>query len=676
MSEIGKMFTTLGFKVDDAGLTELQTKLSQIRATTAQFATSLGTVSDKLGEVKRKVSELNKVLNKDSKSSTAKGSTQYYSKLSSYIERVDKAHDSMVAKAPNIISAMNKIRASVNRTANSWERYATAIKEAQKHMKGISPKSGAQGAGKVTYNIKNITNNYNGGSRGGSGGSGQPPRPSPNQPTGDSGNTIIPLGGVRDFFRSMTPATMLAGGAVSAGYAMKEVVDAGREVQKMQTIMLMASNGQRDQLEHNLNFVKSVSTEMGISYNEFGNAYAKMLSATKDTSGLDLEQKEKLFKDLSTYMVTIGTSADDQKGVFRALTQMFTKGKVQAEEMLQMAERGVPAYAEIKKAYMSMGRTAEQFEKDQQKGLLEPSEILPIMAKNLSHLAVSTGAYDQAIRSSQASQQRFITQLNLASHAIMQGGLDKALSKMFDGLSELVEVLVPVIQGIGVATKSIYDVISAITSWYSENPRLAGTLQVIIALLVVYVVSARSAVGATYALGAAVTALAKRYAFLLLKITAVILILKVLHDIAKYQKDGEFGWVSVVDAQFQVLYSSIHLAYERLRLFYELLKVAPSLAISNLVNPNNNAPNSEPSTIENGVNILKRSSPFGGAYEFSKGLWEKVTSMSNQSAPNTTGVSGTTSYLAVEIKQDGRIVGKESFNLGDSAHRSIIVRNA
>ena len=53
----------------------------------------------------------------------------------------------------------------------------------------------------------------------------------------------------------------------------------------------------------------------------------------------------------------------------------------------------------------------------------------------------------------------------------------------------------------------------------------------------------------------------------------------------------------------------------------------------------------------------------------------KLQSMDILKAPNTTGGSGTTSSLAVEIKQDGRVVGRESFNLGDSAHRSIIVRN-
>ena len=670
MAQIAQMFTTLGFKVDDAGLKELETKLSQIRATTAQFATSLGEVADKLGVVKRKVSELNKVLNKDSKSSTSKGATQYYSKLSSYIERVDKAHDSLVLKAPNITSAMNKIRGSVNKTANAWERYGVAIKEAKKHMNGISPKSGAQGAGNVKTTINNITNNYNGGSRGAGGGSGTP-RPNPNQPTGDSGNTIVPLGGVRDFFRSMTPATMLAGGAVSAGYVMKEVVDAGREVQKMQTVMLMASNGQRAQLEHNLEFVKSVSNEIGISYNEFGNAYAKMLSATKDTKGLGLEQKEKMFKDLSTYMVTIGTSADDQKGVFRALTQMFTKGKVQAEEMLQMAERGVPAYAEIKKAYMSMGRTAEQFEKDQIKGLLKPHEILPIMAKNLSHLATSTGAYDQALRSSQASQQRFVDQLKLASHAIMQGGLDKALATMFDGLTEIVKVLVPVIQGIGIAIKSVYDLVSAIITWYGENPKLGATIVSLTALMVIWTASGATATGTAIAMTFALGNLARQFLLLAKRIVPAIALLIAFRDIAKYHKDGEYNWVSVLSAEFGVLYARINLAYQTLRVFFATLKVAPTQAFGVFFENHDKNSTTPKSFGEKAVEWYKNTTPFGGMQKLGGTIIDKLTS-SSQAPTNVS--RGTSSYLAVDIKQNGQTVATENFNLGNSAHRSLILQ--
>ena len=670
MAQIAQMFTTLGFKVDDAGLKELETKLSQIRATTAQFATSLGEVADKLGVVKRKVSELNKVLNKDSKSSTSKGATQYYSKLSSYIERVDKAHDSLVLKAPNITSAMNKIRGSVNKTANAWERYGVAIKEAKKHMNGISPKSGAQGAGNVKTTINNITNNYNGGSRGAGGGSGTP-RPNPNQPTGDSGNTIVPLGGVRDFFRSMTPATMLAGGAVSAGYAVKEVVEAGREVQKMQTVMLMASDGQKDQLDHNLKFVKDSAVEMGISYTEFGNAYAKMLSATKD-SDLSLKSKEDMFTNLSKYMVAIGTTADDQKGVFRALTQMFTKGKVQAEEILQMAERGVPAAMEIKKAALQgLKMTEKEFDLAQKKGLLDPSKLLPLMSKALGDLAVKTGAYDQAVKSSVASQERLITKWKIFAHVIMQGGLDKALSKIFNGLGDLIEILTPFIQGIGIAIKSVYDLVSAIITWYGENPKLGATIVSLTALMVIWTASGATATGTAIAMTFALGNLARVFLLLAKRIVPAIALFIAFRDIAKYHKDGEYNWVSVLSAEFGVLYARINLAYQTLRVFFATLKVAPTQAFGVFFENHDKNSTTPKSFGEKAVEWYKNMTPIGGMQKLGGTIIDKLTS-SSQAPTNVS--RGTSSYLAVDIKQNGQTVATENFNLGNSAHRSLILQ--
>ena len=670
MAQIAQMFTTLGFKVDDAGLKELETKLSQIRATTAQFATSLGEVADKLGVVKRKVSELNKVLNKDSKSSTSKGATQYYSKLSSYIERVDKAHDSLVLKAPNITSAMNKIRGSVNKTANAWERYGVAIQEAKKHMNGISPKSGAQGAGNVKTTINNITNNYNGGSRG-AGGSGQPPRPNPSQPQGDGGNTIVPLSGVRDFFRSMTPATMLAGGAVSAGYALKEAVQAGREVQKMQTVMLMASDGQKDQLDHNLKFVKDSAQEMGISYTEFGSAYAKMLSATKD-SDLSLKSKEDMFTNLSKYMVAIGTTAEDQKGVFRALTQMFTKGKVQAEEILQMAERGVPAAMEIKKAALQgLKMTEKEFDLAQKKGLLDPSKLLPLMSKALGDLAVKTGAYAQATKSSAAAQERLNTQLKLFAHAIMQGGLDKALAKMFDGLTEIVKVLVPVIQGIGIAIKSVYDLVSAIITWYGENPKLGATIVSLTALMVIWTASGATATGTAIAMTFALGNLARVFLLLAKRIVPVIALFIAFRDIAKYHKDGEYNWVSVLSAEFGVLYARINLAYQTLRVFFATLKVAPTQAFGVFFENHDKNSTTPKSFGEKAVEWYKNMTPLGGMQKLGGTIIDKLTS-SSQAPTNVS--RGTSSYLAVDIKQNGQTVATENFNLGNSTHRSLILQ--
>lgn len=670
MAQIAQMFTTLGFKVDDAGLKELETKLSQIRATTAQFATSLGEVADKLGVVKRKVSELNKVLNKDSKSSTSKGATQYYSKLSSYIERVDKAHDSLVLKAPNITSAMNKIRGSVNKTANAWERYGVAIKEAKKHMNGISPKSGAQGAGNVKTTINNITNNYNGGSRGAGGGSGTP-RPNPSQPQGDGGSTIVPLGGIKDFFRSMTPATMLAGGAVSAGYALKEVVQAGREVQKMQTVMLMASDGQKDQLDHNLKFVKDSAQEMGISYTEFGSAYAKMLSATKD-SDLSLKSKEDMFTNLSKYMVAIGTTADDQKGVFRALTQMFTKGKVQAEEILQMAERGVPAAMEIKKAALQgLKMTEKEFDLAQKKGLLDPSKLLPLMSKALGDLAVKTGAYDQAVKSSVASQERLITKWKIFAHVIMQGGLDKALSKIFNGLGDLIEILTPFIQGVALAIGGIFDLVKIIGVWYAENPKLGATIVSLTALMVIWTASGATATGTAIAMTFALGNLARLFLLLAKRVVPAIALFIAFRDIAKYHKDGEYNWVSVLSAEFGVLYARINLAYQTLRVFFATLKVAPTQAFGVFFENHDKNSTTPKSFGEKAVEWYKNMTPLGGMHKLGGTIIDKLTS-SSQAPTNVS--RGTSSYLAVDIKQNGRTVATENFNLGNSTHRSLILQ--
>lgn len=669
MAQIAQMFTTLGFKVDDAGLKELDTKLSQIRATTAQFATSLGVVADKLGVVKRKVSELNKVLNKDSKSSTSKGATEYYSKLSNYIERVDKAHDSLVVKAPTITSSMNKIRDSVKKASKAWERYGVAIKEAKKHMGGISPKSGVQGAGNVKTTINNITNNYNG-SRGAGGSSGSgTPRPNPNQPQGDSGSTIIPLGGVRDFFRSMTPATMMAGGAVSAGYALKEVVNAGREVQKMQTVMLMASDGQKDQLDHNLKFVKDSAMEMGISYTEFGSAYAKMLSATKD-SDLSLKSKEDMFTNLSQYMVAIGTTADDQKGVFRALTQMFTKGKVQAEEILQMAERGVPAAMEIKKAALEgLKMTEKEFDLAQKKGLLDPSKLLPLMAKALGDLAVKTGAYAQAVNSSAAAQERLNTKWKFFAHAIMQGGLDKALSKIFDGLGDLIEILTPLVQGIMLAIGGIVDLVKIIGVWYAENPKLGATIVSLTALMVIWTASGATATGTAITMSVALYNLSKYFVLLAKRILPVIILFKAFYDVAQYHKDGEYGWVSVLSAQFELLYARIHLAYNTLRVFWETLKIAPKNALGTLFNTT-----TDPNATTSEKIVAPTSSTF--KYLFMEGVLgiANLLSSSNTSPPSDVVGNNSQNTLAIDIQQNGKTVATENFDLGNSTHRSLILK--
>ena len=557
-SEIAKMFTTLGFKVDMTGLNEFESKLRQLRASSATFARNLNVVGDKLDKVRKKVSSLNSVLNKDLKA-TGSGTSQYYSKLASYVERVDKAHNKLNSTTPSVISSLNRIRSSVHRSSNAWERYAQAVTAAKQSLRGLSGGSGLGSGGRITINNRNITNNYYGGGRGGGSGS---PSGRPGQGQGAQGSNTTILGGISGFMRSMTPATMLAGGAVSAGFAVKEVVQAGREVQKMQNVMLMASKGNQEVLKQNLGFVEASAKEMGISYVEFGQAYSKMLMAT-DTSALATKDKEKMFKDLSAYMVAIGQSEEDQKGTFRALTQMFTKGKIQAEEMLQMAERGVPAASMIKKAAMeSLKITSAEYEKLQQKGLLDPAKILPKFAEMLGEQARSTGAFAKAVSNDVAAQQRLKDEWKKFSFTIMSSGLSEGLGKLFNGLANLLQILSPLAKEIMGVVKSLSKLVYWSMRGASESKGLSLAIIVLLGILLRYRLILRGVALASGSLSVALGILIRTLAILFLKAFIIVGVFWAIHKVMTALDDkaaGKLTWMDVWEAKLELLRANLML---------------------------------------------------------------------------------------------------------------------
>lgn len=557
-SEIAKMFTTLGFKVDMTGLNEFESKLRQLRASSANFARNLNVVGDKLDKVRKKVSSLNSVLNKDLKA-TGSGTSQYYSKLASYVERVDKAHNKLNSTTPSVISSLNRIRSSVHRSSNAWERYAQAVTAAKQSLRGLSGGSGLGSGGRITINNRNITNNYYGGGRGGGSGS---PSGRPGQGQGAQGSNTTILGGISGFMRSMTPATMLAGGAVSAGFAVKEVVQAGREVQKMQNVMLMASKGNQEVLKQNLGFVEASAKEMGISYVEFGQAYSKMLMAT-DTSALATKDKEKMFKDLSAYMVAIGQSEEDQKGTFRALTQMFTKGKIQAEEMLQMAERGVPAASMIKKAAMeSLKITSAEYEKLQQKGLLDPAKILPKFAEMLGEQARSTGAFAKAVSNDVAAQQRLKDEWKKFSFTIMSSGLSEGLGKLFNGLADLLQILSPLAKEIMGVVKSLSKLVYWSMRGASESKGLSLAIIALLGILLRYRLILRGVALASGSLSVALGILIRTLAILFLKAFVIVGVFWAIHKVMTALDDkaaGKLTWMDVWEAKLELLRANLML---------------------------------------------------------------------------------------------------------------------
>lgn len=81
--------------------------------------------------------------------------------------------------------------------------------------------------------------------------------------------------------------------------------------------------------------ISSLAQQLGLDIDDTAHSFANFLKLQFPES-----EAKKLIK-LGADMQALGNSADDIQGIFRALGQIKSKGRVQAEEVLQLAERGV-----------------------------------------------------------------------------------------------------------------------------------------------------------------------------------------------------------------------------------------------------------------------------------------------------------------------------------------------
>ena len=189
--------------------------------------------------------------------------------------------------------------------------------------------------------------------------------------------------------------------------------------------------------------------------------------------------------------------------------------------------------------------------------------------------------------------------------------------------------------------------------------------------MVIWTASGATATGTAIAMTFALGNLARVFLLLAKRIVPAIALFIAFRDIAKYHKDGEYNWVSVLSAEFGVLYARINLAYQTLRVFFATLKVAPTQAFGVFFENHDKNSTTPKSFGEKAVEWYKNMTPIGGMQKLGGTIIDKLTS-SSQAPTNVS--RGTSSYLAVDIKQNGQTVATENFNLGNSAHRSLILQ--
>ena len=523
--KIASLFASVGFNIDTTDLTKLDAHLRTIRGNTANLSRNLRVVNTQLNTTSTRMKNLARA---------AEAVTKFNNLGGKYVTLAVKVKESEVAIArfgrvlKLIEPRLDSTNFRLSTTVRSYQELAAAVRQANQEL--------SRTPNRPPRPISPL-----GGGHGGSGGSGG---------GGAAGAGF--LGGLLGAVGRFTPAGMVGGTALTTGaVGVNEVRKAGQDIQRMENMLLFSTNAKDAagaQLEYarNLEFVRKESLRLGLDTAELGKAFAQVNMSAGDK--LSEEARKKMFTDMSEYIMVTGAGQEDQKLIFKAVHQMFSLGRIMAEEMNQLTERGVPRQQlyDIAKNKYGVKDTAAVMDL-QKKGKLKPEDLLPLLFEQFAKKSRDTGAFAKMQESSIFKQNQFKVALKQMSSDIMNAGLDKALATFFEVLTAGIPHLLTFMKGLGGVAKGIseiakvvYDAVEAWVLWIGQNSQLVLNLSLMIGL---FAILASKVTGTTLAFGG----LGKLIRVLGLRVFPVIaLFLALFYLFKEYDRyvKGEDSWMS------------------------------------------------------------------------------------------------------------------------------------
>lgn len=304
--QIAKMFASLGFNIDMGDLNKFESLLKTTKTDMGEFARLTQNAHKSVTALSKKINTLNNSLQG---TDVVKSVTKYQKAFNNYSANVAKMEGVLMTFIPvadATLTVIKRVTVGVDSGALAWANYATNAGLASKSL--MTLKSNLIGTNAARVQSAGVLNK------------GNSPR----------GTTRPQESGIPDtpaFFKPLLPTGMGVGGALGAGYAVKELVAAGREVQRMDSAVLAVSRNTED-YANNLAFIRSDADRLGIDFIELGQSYGKTFAAAKGV--MTTKQIQTMFSGITEYMTAVKLSAEDQKGALRAVAQMFSKDAVQA----------------------------------------------------------------------------------------------------------------------------------------------------------------------------------------------------------------------------------------------------------------------------------------------------------------------------------------------------------
>ena len=518
--KIASLFASVGFDIDTTDLNKLDGHLRNIRGSTALLSRNLRSVNTQLSTTTSRMKSL---------ANAAEAVTKFNNLGGKYVALAVKVKDSEVAIArfgrvlKLIEPRLDSTNFRLSQVTHSWMGLTAAVRGANSELSRVPNKT-----------PRPVSGSYGGYS----GGKYQ----SATNPT-HFGTGF--LGGIASTLGRFTPTGLVGSGAATgAAVGLNEVRKAGQDQQRMENMLLFSTKSQ-EEYGRSLEFVRKESLRLGLNSVELGKAFAQVNMSAREK--LTEEQRRKMFTQASEYIMVTGAGQEDQKLIFKAMNQMFSLGRIMAEEMNQLTERGVPRqmiYDVAKEVYKV--KTTEDVLKLQENGQLDPAKILPLVFERFAKQARDTGAFSKMQSSSIVSQNRFQESLRQAADDIMDSGLDKALATFFDILNGRLPYVVAFIKGLGGVikgvseiTKVVWSAVEGLGAVIGANSQLVLNFSVLLGIFAVLTARVTGATLVFGRLGALLATLGRRIPLIAMLLTLFYL----FKEYDRYVK-GEDSWMA------------------------------------------------------------------------------------------------------------------------------------
>ena len=152
-------------------------------------------------------------------------------------------------------------------------------------------------------------------------------------------------------------------------------------------LLMKRVTGTTSEAAESMTYLIRESKAYGLQLKQMTQRYSKFYAAAKQ-AGLTVKETRDIFSSVAKVSGIVGLKADELSGVFLALEQMLSKGKVTTEELRrQLGERlpgafGIMANA-VAKLHPELNVTVQTLDDLLKKGLIISSEVMPEFSKQL-----------------------------------------------------------------------------------------------------------------------------------------------------------------------------------------------------------------------------------------------------------------------------------------------------